>query len=108
RSPPPAGGGGGGGGGAPSPQAQTGGEAPSPGMRASAHSDLSPQAGRGEGGDQFRWTNAEREDGQLASPALYRLLTWMSPAYPVGGFSYSGGLEWAIEAGDIRDANSLT
>jgi urease accessory protein len=42
------------------------------------------------------------------SPALYRLMTWMSPAYPVGAFSYSGGLEWAVEAGDIRDAESLT
>jgi urease accessory protein len=34
-------------------------------------------------------------------------MTWMSPAYPVGAFSYSGGLEWAVEAGDIRDACSL-
>lgn len=39
---------------------------------------------------------------------LYRLMTWMSPAYPVGAFSYSGGLEWAVEAGDIREAASLT
>jgi len=39
--------------------------------------------------------------------ALYRLMTWMSPAYPVGAFSYSGGLEWAVEAGDIHDAKSL-
>jgi urease accessory protein len=31
-------------------------------------------------------------------------MTWMSPAYPVRAFSYSGGLEWAVEAGDIRDA----
>jgi urease accessory protein len=35
-------------------------------------------------------------------------MTWMSPAYPVGAFSYSGGLEWAVEAGDIRNADSLT
>jgi urease accessory protein len=35
-------------------------------------------------------------------------MTWMSPAYPVGAFSYSGGLEWAVEAGDIRHAESLT
>jgi ribonucleoside-diphosphate reductase alpha chain len=33
------------------PQAQTAGESPSPGMRASAHSDLSPQAGRGADSD---------------------------------------------------------
>jgi ribonucleoside-diphosphate reductase alpha chain len=38
-----------GGRGGPRPQAQTRGEAPSPGMRASAHSDLSPQAERGTG-----------------------------------------------------------
>src|ERR1700742_2664004 len=39
--------------------------------------------------------------------ALYRLMTWLSPAFPVGGFSYSSGIEWAVEAGDITDANSL-
>jgi urease accessory protein len=35
-------------------------------------------------------------------------MTWMSPAYPVGAFSYSSGLEWAVESGDIRDAATLT
>jgi urease accessory protein len=39
--------------------------------------------------------------------ALYRLMAWMSPAYPVGAFSYSAGIEWAVEAGDIADAESL-
>jgi urease accessory protein len=39
--------------------------------------------------------------------ALYRLMTWLSPAFPVGGFSYSSGIEWAVEAGDISDAISL-
>jgi len=39
--------------------------------------------------------------------ALYRLMTWLSPAFPVGAFSYSGGVEWAVEAGDIHDAVSL-
>lgn len=39
--------------------------------------------------------------------ALYRLMTWLSPAYPVGAFAYSGGIEWAVEAGDIRDAVAL-
>ncbi|WP_437518764.1 hypothetical protein [Sorangium sp. So ce1099] len=34
----------------------------------------------------------------MGEGALYRLLSWMSPAYPVGGFSYSHGLEWAVEA----------
>jgi urease accessory protein len=39
--------------------------------------------------------------------ALYRLMAWLSPAYPVGAFSYSAGLEWAVEAGDIKDAATL-
>ena len=39
--------------------------------------------------------------------ALYRLMTWLSPAFPVGGFAYSSGIEWAVEAGDINDATSL-
>jgi urease accessory protein len=39
--------------------------------------------------------------------ALYRLMTWLSPAFPVGAFSYSSGIEWAVEAGDIKDAPSL-
>jgi len=44
-------------------------------------------------------------DAELA--ALYRLMTWLSPAFPVGGFSYSSGIEWAVEAQDITDAPSL-
>lgn len=39
--------------------------------------------------------------------ALYRLMTWLSPSFPVGAFSYSSGIEWAVEAGDIRDAATL-
>src|ERR1700729_3516327 len=44
-------------------------------------------------------------EGKPAS--LYRLMTWLSPSFPVGAFSYSSGLEWAVEAGDITDAASL-
>jgi urease accessory protein len=35
------------------------------------------------------------------------LFIWLSPAFPVGSFAYSHGLEWAVEAGDVRDAESL-
>ena len=35
------------------------------------------------------------------------LMLWLSPAFPVGAFAYSHGLEWAVEAGDIVDAPSL-
>jgi urease accessory protein len=35
------------------------------------------------------------------------LAVWMSPMFPVGGFAYSHGLEWAHEAGDLPDADAL-
>jgi len=34
-------------------------------------------------------------------------MAWLSPAYPVGAFAYSGGIEWAVEAGDVKDAETL-
>lgn len=43
----------------------------------------------------------------MDSAALYRLMSWMSPAYPVGAFSYSHGLEAALDAGRVTDAPSL-
>ena len=46
-------------------------------------------------------------DDHTSSAALYRLMAWLSPSYPVGAFSYSSGIEWAVEAGDIKDADSL-
>jgi urease accessory protein len=39
--------------------------------------------------------------------AALPLFIWLSPAFPVGAFAYSHGLEWAVEAGDIVDARSL-
>jgi urease accessory protein len=36
------------------------------------------------------------------------LLVWLSPAFPVGSFAYSHGLEWAIEAGAVKDAATLS
>lgn len=30
----------------------------------------------------------------------------MSPAWPIGAFAHSGGIEWAVEAGDVRDRAS--
>ncbi|RZF63290.1 urease accessory protein UreF [Sphingomonas populi] len=37
---------------------------------------------------------------------LFDLLSWMSPAWPVGAFAHSGGLEWAVEAGDVHDRDT--
>ena len=50
--------------------------------------------------------SGERERDVNAT-ALYRLMAWLSPSYPVGAFSYSSGIEWAVEAGDITDAATL-
>ena len=35
------------------------------------------------------------------------LQNWFSPAFPIGAFSYSGGLETAIARGDVHDRDSL-
>src|SRR5690242_10399352 len=55
-------------------------------------------------------TNEPVSAGDLAereAAALYRLMTWLSPAFPVGGFSYSSGIEWTVEVGDIVDTATL-
>lgn len=46
--------------------------------------------------------------GDNAALALVRLLTFLSPAFPTGGFAYSHGLEFAVEAGDVTTAAQLT
>jgi urease accessory protein len=40
----------------------------------------------------------------LADTNLHRLLAWTSPSYPVGSFTYSHGLETAVEDGRVRTA----
>jgi urease accessory protein len=42
-----------------------------------------------------------------AETTLLKLMTWLSPAFPTGGFAYSHGLEWAVEAGDIATEADL-
>ena len=41
------------------------------------------------------------------APALLRLLAWLSPAFPTGGYAWSHGVEWAVERGEIRDGETL-
>lgn len=43
----------------------------------------------------------------IADGSLLKLLTWLSPAFPTGGFAYSHGLEWAVEAGDVTSEATL-
>ncbi len=45
-------------------------------------------------------------DGASGFPEL-PLFVWLSPAFPVGGFAYSHGLETAVDAGLVRDGASL-
>lgn len=44
---------------------------------------------------------------QPSGIALLRLMAWLSPAFPVGGFSYSHGLERAVHDGLVSDGDSL-
>ncbi len=44
----------------------------------------------------------------ITEQGLYRLMTWLSPSFPVGGYSYSHGIEFAVEEGLITDRESLT
>jgi len=43
----------------------------------------------------------------VSQVALLRQQSWLSPAFPTGSYSYSHGIEWAVEAGHIHDRKSL-
>ncbi|MCF4097164.1 urease accessory protein UreF [Maritalea mediterranea] len=43
----------------------------------------------------------------LMSIDLHRLFAWFSPSFPIGAFSYSHGLEHAIETGDVTNGDEL-
>lgn len=43
---------------------------------------------------------------QRSSSSLLRLMQLVSPALPVGAYSYSQGLEWAIEEGAVNDPDT--
>ena len=60
-----------------------------------------------EASEQFTQPCGRNELSEGEAASLYRLMTWLSPSFPVGAFSYSSGIEWAVEAGDITDAASL-
>jgi urease accessory protein len=52
-------------------------------------------------------SRSRRNDEQEQRAAWYKLLVWTSPSYPTGAFSYSHGLEWAVEEGGVRDVATL-
>jgi urease accessory protein len=43
----------------------------------------------------------------MSTEGLYRLLAWVSPAFPTGAFSYSHGLEAAAADGAVHDRATL-
>ena len=43
----------------------------------------------------------------MHTEATLTLVQWLSPAYPVGAFAYSHGLEWAVETSDVVDSGTL-
>jgi urease accessory protein len=43
----------------------------------------------------------------ITEAALYRLMSWLTPSYPTGAFSYSHGLEYAVEEGLVSDPATL-
>lgn len=45
--------------------------------------------------------------GTVDTTALLRLMAWLSPAFPIGGFAWSGGLERAVADGLVRNAKNL-
>jgi len=47
------------------------------------------------------------ESGTSRDQDLLRLLAWLSPAFPVGAFSYSHGLEYAVEDGRVTNRETL-
>jgi urease accessory protein len=49
----------------------------------------------------------EVSEALLTPAAQQKLMAWLSPAFPVGGYSYSHGLEWAIEDGSVTTADAL-
>ena len=38
---------------------------------------------------------------------LITVMQWLSPAFPIGGFAYSHGLEWAIDKGYVSNREEL-
>ena len=57
--------------------------------------------------DAARLQRPSPRNTQDSAGSALPLLIWLSPAFPVGAFAYSHGLEAAVEAGDITNAATL-
>src|SRR3954465_9021387 len=61
---------------------------------------------RSSGSSRMR-IDAHSPRGDAAESGLLLLQAWLSPAFPVGGYSYSHGLEYAVEAGVLNNRAEL-
>jgi urease accessory protein len=52
-------------------------------------------------------TGTSEEQRLLLPRSLLRMQSWFSPAFPTGAYSYSHGVEWAVQAGDVHDRGTL-
>lgn len=52
-------------------------------------------------------TATDTDLAPLTGEAMLTLLSWVSPACPIGAYTYSHGLEWAVEDGRVGDAAGL-
>jgi urease accessory protein len=52
-------------------------------------------------------TRMSKETWRISPLAVMRVQGWLSPAFPIGSYSYSHALEWAVEAGHVHDRGSL-
>ena len=43
----------------------------------------------------------------ITDRALLNLMNWLSPSFPVGGYAYSHGIEFAVEDGRIKNEQQL-
>ncbi len=43
----------------------------------------------------------------MSESGLYRLMSWLSPAFPVGAYTHSSGLEWAVGEGHVTGRAAL-
>jgi urease accessory protein len=55
---------------------------------------------------QHGYGDMANQDMKSQNIVLSRLLQLASPMLPVGAYSYSQGLEWAIECGEVHDLSS--
>jgi urease accessory protein len=62
------------------------------------------EEGIGDGGNG----SAATATAEIDALSLQKLMAWMSPAFPVGAYTYSHGLEWAIEDGTVTSADALS